>query len=80
MLSSILKSDKAVQVNIAIVRAFIQLRHVISLHRDLARRISAQEKKMEGLTVYVQRMFDLIQPLLDGPVQPIRKIGFQAKP
>lgn len=80
MLSSVLRSHRAVQVNIAIMRAFVQLRQVISLHRDLARRIASQEKKMEGLTHYVQRMFDLIQPLLDGPVQRIRKIGFQKNP
>ena len=79
MLSSVLKSPRAVQVNIAIVRAFIHLRHAISLHRDLARRIAAQEKKTEGLTTYVQKMFDLIQPLLDGPVKPIKKIGFHPK-
>jgi hypothetical protein len=80
MLSSVLRSARAIQVNIAIVRAFIQLRHIISLHRDLARRISAQEKKMEGLTDYVQKMFDLIHPLLDGPTTPIKEIGFHTKP
>jgi hypothetical protein len=79
MLSSVLRSARAVTVNIAIIRAFVQLRQAISLHRNLARRVSAQEKKMEGLTDFVQRMFDLIQPLLDGPVHPIRKIGFQKK-
>ena len=80
MLSSILKSRCAIDVNIAIVRAFVQLRHAISLHRDLARRMAAQEKKTEGLTDYVQKIFDLIQPLLDGPVKPIKKIGFHPKP
>lgn len=79
MLSSVLKSRKAVEVNIAIMRTFVRLRQVISLHRDLARRIAAQEKKTEGLTDYVQKMFDLIQPLLDGPVKPIKKIGFHPK-
>lgn len=79
MLSSILQSRQAVEVNIAIMRTFVHLRQVISLHRDLARRIAAQEKKTEGLTDYVQKMFDLIQPLLDGPVKPIKKIGFHPK-
>jgi len=77
MLSGVLRSARAIDVNIAIMRAFVRLRQVISLHRDLARRIAAQERKTEGLTDYVQKMFDLIQPLLDGPTQPIRKIGFE---
>jgi hypothetical protein len=77
MLSSVLRTPRAVQVNIAITRAFVRLRHIISLHRDLARRIAAQEKKTEGLTDYVQKMFDLIQPLIDGPVRSVRRIGFE---
>ncbi len=80
MLSGILRSPRAIEVNIAIMRAFVRLRQIISLHRDLARRISAQEKKMEGLTEYVQKMFDLIHPLLDGPTTPIKEIGFHTKP
>jgi hypothetical protein len=80
MLSGVLRSPLAIDVNIAIMRAFVRLRQVISLHRDLARRIAAQEKKNEGLTDYVQKMFDLIHPLLDGPTQPIRKIGFEKRP
>ena len=79
MLSGVLRSPRAIDVNIAIMRAFVRLRQVISLHRDLARRIAAQEKKTEGLTDYVQKMFDLIHPLLDGPTQPIRKIGFEKR-
>ncbi|MBL8024006.1 MAG: ORF6N domain-containing protein [Elusimicrobia bacterium] len=79
MLSGVLRSPRAIDVNIAIMRAFVRLRQGISLHRDLARRIAAQEKRTEGLTDYVQKMFDLIHPLLDGPTHPIRKIGFEKR-
>ena len=45
MLSSVLKSDRAVQVNIAIMRAFVRLRQVMATHKDLARKIASLERK-----------------------------------
>ncbi len=46
MLSSVLNSERAVQVNIAIMRAFVRLREILALHKDLARRIEALERKL----------------------------------
>ena len=49
MLSGVLRSSRAIDVNIAIMRAFVRLRQIISLHRNLARCVVAQEKKWMGL-------------------------------
>jgi len=76
MLSSVLASGRAVQVNIALVRAFIELRRNIATHRGLAQKIGEHEKKITGLTNDVRKIFDLIQSLLDGPIKKLGRIGF----
>ena len=77
MLSGVLHSKRAVQVNIAIMRAFVQLRRMISLHGGLAKKIADHEKKIIGLTRDVLHIFNLIQPLLDGPIKKLEQIGFK---
>jgi len=47
MLSSVLHSDRAIQVNIAIMRAFVRLRRLLSTHRDLARKLDELEQKYD---------------------------------
>jgi len=73
MLSSVLKSDRAIQVNIQIMRAFTQLRQMLSTHEDLRRKIEAMEKKYDQQFKVV---FDAIKQLLDAKTKPRRKIGF----
>jgi hypothetical protein len=74
MLSSVLKSKRAVQVNIAIMRAFVQLREMLSTHKDLARKLAAMEKKYDA---QFRVVFDAIRELMTPPEQPPkRKIGF----
>lgn len=79
MLSSVLKSRKAVQVNIVIVRAFIEFRRMIAADRELAKKVSAHEKKITGLTNEIHKIYDLIFPLLDGPMGKIDRIGFRSE-
>jgi len=74
MLSSVLRSKRAVQVNIAVMRAFVQLRQMISEHREIAKQVAEHEKKITGLTHDVLNLFNLIQPLLERTVPP-KKIG-----
>ena len=71
MLSSVLKSRRAVQVNIAIMRAFVQLRRLAETHKDLAAKIAAMEKKYDAQFSVV---FNAIRQLLQPPVT--RAIGF----
>lgn len=48
MLSSVLNSPRAIQVNIAIMRAFVQLREILATHKDLARKLEVMEKKYDA--------------------------------
>ena len=76
MLSSVLKSDRAVAVNVAIMRAFVRLRELASAHVDLARQISDLEQKYDGKFVEV---FGAIRRLMAPSVEveePRRRIGF----
>ena len=76
MLSSILRSKRAVQVNIEIMRAFVRLRQIFSSHTDLARKLDALEKKYDSQFSVV---FDAIRAMMSEPKKRKRKIGFTAK-
>ena len=74
MLSSVLRSERAVQVNIAIMRAFVKLREILSSHRDLARRLDKMEKKYDARFKVV---FDAIRELMRPPEKTRGRIGFR---
>jgi hypothetical protein len=73
MLSSILKSRRAVQVNIEIMRAFVRLRRMLASHADLARKLEALEKKYDAQFKVV---FDAIRQLMKPPESKKRPSGF----
>ena len=75
MLSSVLRSRRAVQVNIEIMRTFVRLREMIASHKDLARRLNELEKEYDGQFKVV---FDAIRQLLEPPDSK-RRIGFKAQ-
>jgi hypothetical protein len=74
MLSSVLKSKRAVKVNIEIMRAFVRLRRMLATHEDLARKLAALEKKYDAQFKVV---FDAIRELMKPPEPPKRQIGFR---
>ena len=76
MLSSVLNSDRAIEVNIQIMRAFVKLREMMSSHKDLTRKLAELEKKYDG---QFQIVFEAIQQLIEVEEKPKRKIGFLAK-
>jgi len=76
MLSSVLTSERAVHVNIEIMRAFIRLRQAVSTHEDLAHKLAALEKKYDRQFKVV---FDAIRSLMEEPEPKRRGIGFTAK-
>lgn len=76
MLSSVLNSDRAVQVNITIMRAFVKLREMIASHKDLAKRLNALEKKYDAQFKVV---FDAIRQLMEPPKTKHRRIGFHGE-
>ena len=73
MLSSVLRSERAVRVNIEIMRAFVQLRQLLSSHADLSRKLEALENKYDAQFKVV---FDAIRELMTPPEPPKRRIGF----
>jgi len=78
MLSSVLNSERAVQVNIAIMRAFVQLRQFAASHKDLAKKIDALERKYSEHDDEIQVIFKAIKKLLEPPpASPKRRIGFK---
>lgn len=79
MLSGVLTSARAVQVNIAIMRAFVRLREVLSAHRDLAVKFADLERRVTGQDDHIQALFDAIRQLMTPPDPPPKKIGFAVK-
>ena len=75
MLSSVLNSPRAVQVNIAIMRAFVQLRRLISTSKELARKLDELEKKYDAqFSIVFKAIRKLMSP---DPIPPERRIGFR---
>ncbi len=79
MLSSILKSGRAVQVNIAIMRAFVKLREIIATHKELADKIQELEQKFQRHDGHFETIFQALKEILEPrAVPPKRRIGFTA--
>ncbi|MEK6743308.1 MAG: ORF6N domain-containing protein [Nitrospirota bacterium] len=76
MLSGVLNSDRAIEVNIQIMRTFVKLRELMTTHKDLARKLSDLEKKYDG---QFQIVFEAIRQIIEVEEKPKRKIGFIAR-
>jgi hypothetical protein len=77
MLSSVLRSPKAIQVNIEIMRAFVKLREMLASNKELARKLEELEKKYDKQFAVV---FTAIRQLMEPPpVKPRGRIGFNTK-
>ena len=76
MLSSVLSSAPAVQVNIAIMRAFVRLREVLSNQKEFAFRLEDLERKFQDHDGQIGEIFEAIRCLIAAPEQPNRRFGF----
>jgi hypothetical protein len=76
MLSSVLTSKRAIEVNIAIMRTFVRLRQLLATHEDLARQLEELRWKQEEQGQEIQAVFETIQHLIEAPAEPKRRIGF----
>ena len=76
MLSTVLNSERAIEVNIEIMRAFVRLREMLASNVTLARKLAALEKKYDEQFKVV---FDAIRALMTPPEKPRKKIGFEVK-
>lgn len=81
MLSSVLKSEKAIQVNIAIMRTFTKLREILSSNTELSHKLSAIERKIEKHGANIQDIFNVLRQIINPPALPKKPkgpIGFQS--
>jgi len=74
MLSSVLRSPKAVAVNIQIMRAFVELRRLADTRADIGKRLDALQARYDG---QFQQVFTAIRALIEGPPRSLRRIGFK---
>jgi len=79
MLSSVLKSERAVQVNIVIMRAFVTLREIISTHKELAGKVDLIENRLYSQDKKIYSIFEAIRQLMNPPVTKRSRIGFKGK-
>ena len=79
MLSSVLKSDRAVKVNIAIMRAFVKLRRILETNRELALKFTELEKRVGKHDAEIAAIIDVIRQLMAPTTSPKRQIGFHVR-
>jgi len=79
MLSSVLHSKRAIQVNIAIMRIFVRLREMLSAHRELAAKLKELEDRIQDHDEQIQAVFEAIQQLMSPPATQNKRIGFEVK-
>lgn len=77
MLSSVLKSERAIEVNILIMRAFVKLREIISTHKKVAEQLKELESKLKEHDDRIVQIIQVINQLIAPPEPPRRKFGFR---
>lgn len=78
MLGNILKSTRAVEVSLLVVRTFVQLRQMLATHKELAAKLDALERKVSGHDQTINGLIDAIRQLMAPPSSQKRSIGFTA--
>ena len=79
MLSSVLNSDRAVKVNIAIMRAFVKLRQILETNRELSKKFSELEQRVGKHDEEIDAILEAIRQLMAPPDRPRREIGFHVR-
>jgi len=81
MLSSVLNSKRAIEINIQIIRAFTKMRELFATHKDLKRQVEdiirVHGKKLKDLDYHVKAIYEVIQSLLEIPPSEVKQIGFR---
>ncbi len=77
MLSSVLNSEQAIKINIAIMRTFVKLREMLSANKELAHKLTQLERKIEKHDEGIKLIFDAIRQLMTPPEPKKKKIGFR---
>lgn len=79
MLASVLNSQRAIEVSIYVVRAFVKLRELLATHRDFAQRLTELERKHGSHDTQIRSLFEAIRELMEPSKPKHREIGFLAK-
>ena len=79
MLSSVLNSERAIEVNIEIMRAFVRVREMLGAHRELATKLKELENRIRNHDEHIQTIFQAIRQLTTPPKKPRKRIGFEVK-
>ena len=79
MLSSVLKSERAIRVNIQIIRIFTRMREIIMTHKDILLQLEKIERKLAGHDEDITLIFQYLKQLLSPPQPARRKIGFKRR-
>jgi hypothetical protein len=79
MLSSVLNSDRAIKVNIAIMRGFVKLRQILETNRELAKKFSELEQRVGKHDEEIDAILEAIRQLMAPPDRPRREIGFHVR-
>jgi hypothetical protein len=78
MLGNVLKSSRAVEVSLLVVRAFVQIREMLSTHKDIAAKLDQMERKLSSHDQAIAGLIDAIRQLMTPPATTRRGIGFTA--
>ena len=76
MLSSVLKSDRAIQVNILIMRAFVKIKQALATHKEVSRKLNELEQRLDRNDRQIIAIFDAIRKMVEPEEKPGKKIGF----
>ena len=79
MLSSVLNSERAIEVNIEIVRAFVRIREMLAAHTELAAKLKELEGHIQAHDEQIQAIFEAIRQIMTPPEKPTKRIGFEVK-
>jgi hypothetical protein len=79
MLSSVLNSKRAIEVNIAIMRAFVKLREILATHKDVAHKLQEIDRTQKEHGTHISAIWKAIQKLIEQPATPNRRIGFRTE-
>jgi hypothetical protein len=78
MLGNVLKSSRAIEVSLLVVRAFVQIREMLSAHKDISAKLDQMERKLSSHDQAIAGLIDAIRQLMNPPVPARRGIGFTA--
>jgi hypothetical protein len=77
MVASVLNSERAVDVSVYVVRAFVKLREMLGTHKKLAQQLAQLERRIESHDSRIQSLFEAIRQLMEPPISRTRRIGFK---